>query len=169
MHLAVKSWLCKESCVIIELAANRTIEGWGCGGAMMGHYACDDFIHIYSHGCKYIHVCMQEAPCASAALRLPRKWMCWPHQSLQLVERLRKRRLGSSPVRGEFASVLPWRWTGSGFCWMKMDGSEMGGEERWRGGGLGGTCVSVCVPGSGVCMMTAKATDGYTIFLNGFF
>lgn len=34
-------------------------------------------------------------------------------ESLQLVERLRKRCLGSHPVRGEFASVLPWHRSGS--------------------------------------------------------
>lgn len=77
--------------------------------------------------------------------------MCWPHQSLQLVERLRKRRLGSSLVRGEFASVLPWRWTGLGFCWMKTDGSKMGGREgSWVGAGR--KCgVSVCLV-SDVCV-----------------
>lgn len=37
-------------------------------------------------------------------------------EGLQLVERLRKRCLGSHPVRGEFASVLPWHRSGLWSC-----------------------------------------------------
>lgn len=145
MYLAVVLWPCNASFVIIDLAANRARRGErrvlykGGEGADGTLRVCGIYIFTWVH----IHVYMQVRPSVCAwALRLPGKWMCWPHQSLQLVERLRKRCLGSSPVRGEFASVLPWHWTGLGLWWMEMDGGEVGG---WVGGWVGAMEDCVCV------------------------
>lgn len=153
MHLAVQLWLCKASCDNRAGSKQENQQNWGRwegvknGGKQWRGIACVwlpcTYIHMGAY--TYVFVC-KSLPLCVWALRLPGKWMCWPHQSLQLVERLRKRRLGSRPVRGEFASVLPWRWTASGFCWMKMDGSEMGGKEGSRVGGWGKS-VCLCVPG----------------------
>lgn len=76
------------------------------------------------------------------------------------MERLRKRRLGSSPVRGEFASVLPWHRTELGLCWIEMDGMEVGGREG--GGQKGKLCICVCVC-AGVCMLKAEEAHLLTI------
>lgn len=80
----------------------------------------DAYVHVRTYSCV-------SAPLGAPATGGYQGNGCVGLISLQLVERLRKRRLGSGPVRGEFASVLPWQGSGLGLWWWGgwMDGGEV--------------------------------------------
>lgn len=105
--------------VIIDLAANwpkgEGIRGFWIGGGVDvdGHRVCARGISIF-RGCIYMFMwSLSLVVCVCVCVRLGSSVtremdVLASSESLQLVERLRKRRLGSRTVRGEFASVLPW-------------------------------------------------------------
>lgn len=117
MLFAIVLWPCNTSCVIAGLAANRARReeegGFATGGKGIDGAPRPRGIYVvtWEHIRVYMQECVRlcEGPGSSVTREMD---VLASSESLQLVERLRKRRLGSHPVRGEFASVLPWHRAG---------------------------------------------------------